>query len=314
MGGVLPFHVLAAGDAPSPTVSYRVLFTYFQTGGLALLADGSLIAVAALYLWGVARLGKKGREWPAWASAAFLGGLFCIFVGVGSGLAAYDDINFSMHMVQHLFMMMIGAPLMALGRPITLLSQASSRKVQVRVVRIVNHKALQWVAGPIAWVLYYGTMWVYFVTPLYRLSESHQLLHDGLHVWFIFVGYLFWQGIIGLDPAHRVSHALRLGGLFLGMPLEAFLALAIMSLSKPIAPNLTVAGTHNGGSVFWITSMLVMAVAIAVAVAQWISSEERKANRYVAEMDRRAALEPELNAAEEAQLRALIAPSRPVRR
>jgi cytochrome c oxidase assembly factor CtaG len=78
---------------------------------------------------------------------------------------------------------------------------------------------------------------------------------------------------------------LRLATLFLGMPVEAFLGLTIMSMSKPIAPGYTVSDTHTGGATFWISSMFVMTVAIIVSLRQWMQAEERKAARLDAALD-----------------------------
>ncbi len=277
----------AAGDAPSAHVSARVLFTYFQTGASSCVADASLVALAICYLIGMRRLARRGRRWPTSQLLAFVSGLACIFVATGSGLAAYDGVSLPAHVVQHLFLMMIGAPLLALARPVTLLAQAGGRTTQVTVLRIVNSRAVRAISGPVAAVLYYGSMWVYFVTPIYAYANTHTAFHDASHLYFSAVGYLFWQGIIGLDISrHRVSHALRLLTLFLGMPLEAFLGLTIMSMSKPIAKGYTLAGTHAGGAVFWITSMLVMGVAIVVSLRQWMQTEDRRAARIDAALDR----------------------------
>ncbi len=306
--------LLAAGDAPNAHLTARVLLTYFQTDLLSIVTDLLLILVAIVYVVGVRRLASKGRGWSGWSTAAFMAGLCFLFLAVGSGLAAYDDINLSAHVIQHLFLMMIAPPLLALGRPVTLLAQASSRPVQVRVLKVANSRALGVISGPIAWVAYYGAMWVFFLTPIYRITGEHPLLHDATHVIFFTLGYLFWQGVVGLDASsHRVSHALRLGALFIGMPIEAFLGLAIMSMARPIAPGYTLANTHDGGATFWITSMFVMAIAILVSLGQWVRSEDRKAARIDAAFDRHAELgEPQITEEELARLRAFAAPGRPL--
>ena len=284
--------LLAAAGAPSSHVDARVLLTYFQTGATSCVADAAIVAIAAAYLLGVRRLAARGRRWPTSQIVAFLAGLASIFVAVGSGLAAYDAISLPAHVVQHLFLMMIGAPLLALGRPVTLLAQAGGRNTQVRVLKIVNSRVAQILSGPIAAIAYYASMWIYFVTPIFVFANSHAIFHDATHLYFSAVGYLFWQGVIGLDVSrHRVSHALRLGTLFLGMPIEAFLGLTIMSMSKPIAPGYTLTGTHAGGAVFWITSMLIMGTAIIVSLRQWMQSEDRRAARLDAALDREMAEE-----------------------
>lgn len=305
--------LLAAGGASTGHVTLHVLLTYFQTGPLAFASDASLVGAGCLYVLGTRRLSEKGRAWPAWCTVAFLSGLALIFVAVGSGLAAYDDLNLSAHMVQHVLLMMLAPALIALSRPVTLIAQASGRRVQVRVLKIVNSRAIGVVSGPIAAVLYYGSMWAIFVTSVYAYSVTHPLFHDATHLYLLIVGYLFWQGVVGLDASrHRTSHAVRLIMLFSGMPVESFLALTILNMSEPIAPGYTVIGTHTGGDVFWITSMLVMVAAIIVAMTQWVKSEERLGARINAQFDRHAELgEPQLSEDEIERLRVLLAPGPP---
>src|SRR6202035_5950505 len=54
---------------------------------------------------------------PAWRLAAFLGGIFSLWIAVGSPLEAFDDVSFSVHMVQHLLLMAVAPPLILLGAP-----------------------------------------------------------------------------------------------------------------------------------------------------------------------------------------------------
>jgi putative copper resistance protein D len=304
---------LLADSDPSGPVSIHVLLTDFQTETASLIADGVIASIALGYLFGVRALAKRKVSWPRWQSVSFLLGMLSTFIAIGSGLAAYDDSNLSMHVVQHMLLMMVGPPLLALGRPITLVAQASPRKVQTTVLKIVNSRAAVVLTSPLAWVLYYGSMWVYFVTPIYGYANVHVAFHDGSHLYFTIIGYLFWQSIVGLDGSrHRVSHPMRLVALIIGAPVEAFLGLTIMSMAKPIAPGYSLGDTHAGGSVFWITSMLIMFVAAVIAVHQWVQSENRKAARLDAEIATNAefALSPE----EEAELRRIASPGPPAAR
>ena len=46
-------------------------------------------------------------------------------IATQSSIGAYDDVLFSVHMVQHLLLIMVAPPLMVAGRPIMLLLHAS---------------------------------------------------------------------------------------------------------------------------------------------------------------------------------------------
>ena len=273
--------VLAYAGAPSSVVHAGVLLAGFQTGALSLCTDALLCSTLGLYLYGVRRLARRGRPWPSASSLAFGLGLFSIFVAVGSGLAAYDDANVTMHVVQHVLLMMVAPPLLALGKPVTLATQAGSRTNQVRIVKLLHGPVVAAITFPVVvWFLYYGTMYGDFMTGIYQYSVVHPLFHDATHLWFLAVGYLYWQPLIGLDPARwRWSYPARAGSLFLGMPFEAFLGIAIAGLPRPLAPINTLADTHTGGDTFWILSMVVTGVCMAIVILQWFRQLERETVR-----------------------------------
>src|SRR5579884_1838817 len=75
----------------SPPVHVHQLLTDWQWRFWpADVALAVMVAVAASYLWGVRRLGARGRRWPAWRVASFGAGLVVMLVAVVSGVASYD--------------------------------------------------------------------------------------------------------------------------------------------------------------------------------------------------------------------------------
>jgi putative copper resistance protein D len=300
---------VGAADAPSPHVEPGVLLTYFQTSDATLVVDGLLTVVAVTYFVGVGAVGRHRRPlrlegptgpgdrggWPAGQTACFVAGLLCIFVAVGSGLAAYDDLNPSAHMVQHALLMMVGAPLLVAGQPLVLLAQAGPRSVQRAVVRTTGSRWAAVLTGPVAWILYFGSMAGYLLTPLYADSVRDQAVHDAVHAWFLMVGCLYWTGVLGPDGyAHRRSLVRRAVAVMAGMPVEAALGLALVIWPWPLAPGYTLAATHAAGQVFWMTAMVTGGVAVAALVHRWIVTDERRVRRLDerAERAERAVIEP----------------------
>lgn len=279
--------LLADSDPTSPNVHWHVLLTGVQTAGLALAADAILAAVLCLYLFGIWRLARKGRPWSPWAAGAFIAGLATVWVAVGSGLAAYDEINVVVHVVQHILLMMVAAPLLALGKPITLASQAARRPNQVRILKVVHSLPAAVITFPVlAWFLYYGSMYAYFLDRrIYDYSIDHVLFHDASHFVFLTVGYLYWQPLVGADPTRwRLSHPARILATMIGMPFEAFLGIAVYMTRTPIDPINTLANTRAAGQTFWILAMTVTGVCLTVMALQWYQHIERQ----TAAEDRRA--------------------------
>ena len=280
--------LVAAAGAPSPHVDLHVLLTYVQTDVPSLVVDALLVAAAVAYLAGLrARRRRRrrpaGRRWPVGRTAAWLAGLAMVFVGVGSGLAAYDDLNASAHVVQHLLLMMFAPPLLVLGRPATVLAQAAPRRVQVGVVRFFGGPVVRALTGPVAWPLYYGTMAAFFLTPVYAYSVRTPAFHDGTHGWFLAVGCLFWAGLVGVDlPGHRRSPTGRMAMLLAGMPVESAIAVALLFWPWALAPDQPAAAAHSAGLVLWMGSMVSSGVGLVIVLRQWTAADRRGVRRSLA--------------------------------
>lgn len=288
LGVPLPsFHLLGAVTTPSPPVRVRVLFlTGWQSDPLVLVAYGIMFALAALYVLGIWRLASRGRHWSNWRTASFLSGLLVVVISIGSGVGYYDDYVFTDHVVQHLLLMSMAPPLLALGAPITLLLQTSARKVKSVTLRILHSRPVRVISHPaVTLALAVGTMYVYFLTPLYPYSLAHPLFHDYTHLHFLLVGCLYWWPLVGVDPMpSRLSYPARLGALGVAIPFNAFLGVVIMNMSQTIAPQHTLADTHMGGAVMWAFSEVFTIGAIAILFSRWSRSDEREAAR----LDRRS--------------------------
>jgi putative membrane protein len=143
----------------SPGISLHTLLTAWQTGPLSLFALSIQVALAAAYLFGVRRLAKKGRSWSLWRTVAFLSATILVVIAVQSGLASYDDENFSMHVIQHLMLMNFAPILYALSAPMTLALQASSRRTQERLLKVLHHPVVCFITNPrVAAATVYVTM------------------------------------------------------------------------------------------------------------------------------------------------------------
>lgn len=270
------------GDAPSGAVRVHLLLSGVQTGPLALVADAAVIVAVIWYLLAVRRLAVRCRRWSPGSTVSFLAGVAVVWIAVGSGLAAYDEVNVTLHVVQHLLLMMVAPPLIAIGRPVTLASQAASRRTQVVLLRVVHSRAVAVVTFPVlTWFLYFGTMYAYFQDRgLYDYSIEHKLFHDATHLIFLVIGYLYWQPIVGGDPTRwRLPIPARAGSVFLGMPFEAFLGISISQDAVPIDPINSLANTHAGGETFWAGAMFVTALWLAFLGGRWFRELGREPRR-----------------------------------
>jgi len=282
---------MVLADPLSPPLQLHQLLVAWQLGPLDATALGLEVAVAAGYVLAARRL-RRRRRWPPWRTASFLAGMATVVLAVQSPLASYDDSVFVVHALQHVLLMTVAPILFALAAPVTLALQASNRRLQRAILRVLHSAPGRLVTHP-AWVLVigYGTMLGYFLTGYYELSVAHPLVHDLAHLHFLIAGILYWWLVVGLDPGpRRLSHPAKLGILATGIPVGTILGMTLTTMRSSIDPAAhTVADTHAGGALLWVTSELTTLVALGIVLAQWMGAEERRAARLDRQLDAEAA-------------------------
>ena len=183
-----------------------------------------LVLTALVYLRGYqrSRLLVPG-ETPSWRPYAFLGALLAVWAAVDSPLAACDHVLLWVHMVQHLLLSAVAAPLIWLAAPVLplwfgmrgrllrepLIALLRSGLVR-RVGRGLGHPAVCWIVAT--------TVFVGWHTP----SMFQAALRSGPwraveHASFLGSGLLFWWPVVQPWPASARSPRWS-------MPLYLFLA------------------------------------------------------------------------------------------
>ncbi len=201
-------------------------FSPFQIGVIIVL-----ICLAAWYMYGTYLLAMRGRRWSNWRLVSFLSGLLMIDIALQSPLAAFTMSYFQAHAIQHLVLMAVAPPLLALGAPSTLLLQTATKAHKTLWLKILHSKPFAAVSHPVTvWFLYYGAMFAFFLTPAIGFAMEHMALMDLINVGFLFGATLFWWPIVAVDPIPRwhMDYGAKLVNLLIGVPVEAFLGITIM--------------------------------------------------------------------------------------
>ena len=259
-----------------------------------------LLLAALGWIWAVRRVDRfhPATPVPFARTVAFLGGLAVIEVALQSPIALYDDTLFAAHMVQHVMLTLFTPPLIALGGPVTLLLRVARPDLRRRLILPVLHsRVFRAVSHPVvAWVLFAGTMWATHFSPIFEQALQDDLVHDLEHVAYLVTGMLFWWPAVGLDPSPwRIPHPLRVLYVFLQMPQNTFLALAIYSASAPLYPTYAnmqrgwgpspLADQQLAGGLMWVIGDLTFLVAILALVVAWMRADERAGARHDARLD-----------------------------
>lgn len=274
-------------------------FTRFDLSAFPLCVLAATIAVAGWYLRAEWALAARGRSWNSWRSAAFLGGLFSVDVAFCSSVALYAGTYFQAHIIQHLLLMVVAPPLLALGAPSTLLLQTARRSTKERWLRVLRSNGFAALSHPVTvFFLYFGAMFAFFLTSLIGYAMDHMALMDLINVVFLAGGTLYWWPMVGIDPIlhWKMSHGFRLINILIGGGVEAFLGVAILAETRPVAPMYTLASTRSGGALLWVATEFVSLGAFVPIFMQWMRSEERIAVREDRRLDRESAAAAESGA------------------
>jgi cytochrome c oxidase assembly factor CtaG len=281
-------------DAALPSLQgSQLLSTQFDFVPIAMVL-GALV----LYLWGVRRVNRlqPRHPWSKGKTAAFMGALIATSLAIFSFVGVYDTELFWDHMVQHLLLIMVAAPLFALGSPIDLAWRATTGTSHVVVTEVLRSRVAKILGHPgVGFVLYAVMIPLTHLTVWYNYTLQHESVHNAEHLVFLLVGYLFWRQIFGTDPnAYRMHPALQFGYLFLAIPIDTFTGLSLdqtnhelfrayLDLHRTWGPSL-VSDLHIGGVLMWVGGDTLMLLPMIPVALHWLHLEERRAARVDREL------------------------------
>jgi cytochrome c oxidase assembly factor CtaG len=243
-----------------------------------------LAAAAVLYVLGVRRL--AGR-WPWRRTASFLAGLACLLVALQSGIDAYDDRLLSVHMVQHMLILLLAPLLLLGGRPVVLGLAALPPARRPGPARALAGTR-PFTTPPVALAAFAAVVVLTHLPAFYDAAVRHDWIHYGEHLLYVFAGLLMWAPLVDGDPAprHRLSGLGRLVYLIVAMfpmaAVGAYLnrhATLVYPAYGPPAHALGVSAIDDqgqAGAIMWVVGNSIMvAVGLWASVAAMVAEERR---------------------------------------
>jgi cytochrome c oxidase assembly factor CtaG len=258
-----------------------------------------IVAALVMYLWGVRRNNvlHPRHPWSIGKTLAWIGALATTAIAIFSFVGVYDGELFWDHMVQHLLLIMVAAPLFAIASPLQLAWRATSGTPHLVVTEALRSPVAKFFGHPaVAFVLYAVLIPLSHLTSWYNLTLEHESVHNAEHLAFLVVGYLFWRQIFGTDPnAYRLHPAVQFFYLFLAIPIDTFSGLSLVGESHEIFPAYLathrtwgpsyVTDLHIGGTLMWVVGDTLMLWPMIPVALRWMHLEERKAERIDRELD-----------------------------
>jgi putative membrane protein len=177
---------------------------HMQLWPLVLSVTCALVVTASVYLrgWLCVRSAFPNLI-SGWRLAAFMSGLMSIWMAVASPLAILDHQSLTMHMVKHLLLMTVAAPLLLAGEPAFVLVCGSPKlfitshyPLSSLPTRWLDHRlmpALCWLAGTAAVIGWHLPI-------AFELGMRSHWIHILEDASFLMAGILFWWPIMQSSP------------------------------------------------------------------------------------------------------------------
>jgi putative copper resistance protein D len=256
--------------------------------------------VTGLYLVGVWVLRQRGDAWPLGRTISFVVlGMGSFYFATSSGLAAYDTVLLSVHMVQHMVLSMAVPLFLALGAPVTLALRTLPRRPRGWLLAVLHSRVARVLTfAPLTFLLFVISPWALYFTGWYDATLSSTYVHEMMHIHLVLVGTLFFWPLVGVDPVPgRVGYPFRLILVFLTLPFHAFLGTTIMdqkeviaeewytALPMPWLPD-PAADQHLAGGILWGSGDVIGLVLFGVLFVQWVRASMKEARREDRRLDR----------------------------
>ena len=217
-----------------------------------------------------------------------------MLLGLMSPVDTYSDDLFWMHMIQHVMITMIVAPLMLLGAPATLALRAASPRVRTTyLVPFLNSRlvrALTW--PPAAIVIYIASVWSWHWPDAYDAAIASEAVHFVEHGVFLLGAVLLWWLVIGVDATKlRPHHVWRCALLVVAILQNIGLGLILINVGEPVYDTYATAAAVRewgpdalldqriGAGIMWVPGSMMFALAIIVTVYYWAEREGFKDRR-----------------------------------
>lgn len=277
---------LAASDDAGSQLQWTSALTDWQVDPLT---TAVVIAVGAMYMsrWRMAR--SRGRNAPVRRLLAFLSGLAVLLIAADSAIGTLDTTLFSVHMVQHILLLVVAPPLLARGAPVTLLLQTSGGTVRRRAMALVHSGPVSVMTHPlVAVAAFVVVLYMTHFTFIYDTALRSDVVHELEHAAYLTLGLLLWLPLVGADPMpRRLAPPLGMVMLAVVGPYMAILGLVIHGAEAPLFATHAartaalgidpLADQRVAGGIMWFAAPLLMVPSFLWLGITWARRDARRA-------------------------------------
>jgi len=252
-----------------------------------------LFLCAAAYAAGLVRLWRSagvGQGIGRGQAAAFGAGILILLIAL-VGLHRVSEELLVAHMVQHELLMIVSAPLMALGSPLVAWLWLAPSRWRYGLAAGARRSRIAAACGALgapvaAWGLFSVALWAWHVPSLYQAALRSDAVHIVEHLSFFLTAVLFWSGLrrgrygrLGYGAAVVFVFATAVHSGVLGALLTFSRTVWYPAYAQsPAASGLTALEDQQlAGLVMWVPAGILLTAGALIFLAAWIRESERRA-------------------------------------
>ncbi|HEY0517486.1 MAG TPA: cytochrome c oxidase assembly protein [Solirubrobacteraceae bacterium] len=258
-----------------------------------------LLSAAALYLHAARR---RARAWPVRRSAAFLAGLLALAVALMSGIDSYAERLLSVHMVQHLLLMLAAPVLLLAGAPVRLALASAPARPRRALVALLRGRPGQTLARPaVTFVPFAAVVCLTHLTGSFELTLEQPVLHQLEHAAYFWTALAFLAPLMAVDPLPHPPGAVARFSWALAAMTAMALPGALLAFSRSVRyPHYIATARALGrsaledqqlaGAIMWVGGGLALfALAVWMTLSAMAREERRQQRRELHAGDAQAA-------------------------
>ena len=255
-----------------------------------------IVVSAVVYFLGWKKIAPLLPErFPLWRLLSFFCGLVVIYVAIASPLDAFASWLLSVHMVQHLLLTMVAAPLLLLGAPfLPLLSGLPRGFVREGLAPFLSDRTLKKIGGLLVHPLFAGPVFMlsnvlWHLPVFYERALGSTSWHEAEHVCFLGTALLFWWPVVQPWPSRPVWPRWAMVPYLLVVDIQNTILSGFFNFSERVlyptyasAPRFTglsaLEDQSAAGGIMWVPGSIVFLVPAAMIAIKCLSPSLRRPN------------------------------------
>jgi putative copper resistance protein D len=186
-------------------------------------------------------------------------------------------VNFTFHMVQHILLMMLIAPLFVLGSPLKLLLKGGP---------FPHRSIFRFLFKPeVGFGIFLATLIATHFSPLANAGMRNSNIHSLELILFVVAGIIYYTPVMEGNPVpFHVPYSTRVISLFAMMLPETMTGFflysgnkVLHSLPESVSMEMGLNEQHAGGAIMWAMGMMIDTIWIVLAARDWFANEAKLA-------------------------------------